>query len=231
MLSVHQLRKSFFHRPVLADISFSIGPGEVVGLLGKNGTGKSTLLRVIAGLSSADAGDVRFMDNPVRSTQTENRKDMLYLGHAPGMYPGLSARENLEFASRIYYPDRKQFPLDEILENVGLRIQADDPIKIFSQGMLQRLKLALAKTIDWKLLLFDEPFSGLDLQGRVLTQTFFDQSTGPDRSMLLVVHEVEWALEHCTRIIILGGGHVIYDQENGAETREDVKRVFSEIMA
>jgi len=202
-----------------------------VGLLGKNGTGKSTLLRVVAGLSSADGGEILFKDIAVRSTQTGNRKDLLYLGHAPGMYPGLSARENLEFAVRIYYPEKTGFPLESILEEVGLLSQADDPIKVYSQGMLQRLKLAVAKAIDWELLLFDEPFSGLDIQGRKLTQSFFDQCMNPRRSLLLVVHEIDWALEHCTRIIILGRGLVLYDHQNGPGARENVSRVFSEIMS
>lgn len=202
-----------------------------MGLLGKNGTGKSTLLRVVAGLSSADGGEIHFNNFQVRSTQTGTRRDLLYLGHAPGLYPGLSARENLEFAYRIYYPDKTDFPLETILEEVGLLLQADDPIKVYSQGMLQRLKLALAKAIDWKMLLFDEPFSGLDIQGRNLTQSFFDQCMNPHRSLLLVVHEMNWAIQHCTRIIILGGGRVLYDQPNGPETHDRVGRIFSEIMA
>ena len=156
---------------------------------------------------------------------------MLYLGHAPGLYPGLSARENLAFAYRIYAQGDYNFSPDSVLKDVGLLRQADDPIKVFSQGMLQRLKLALAKTIDWKLLLFDEPFAGLDLQGRSLTQSFFDDCKSPERSLLLVVHDLEWALDHCSRIILLEKGKILADQINDGNTRDEILHLYKSIMA
>ncbi|RMF08419.1 MAG: ABC transporter ATP-binding protein [Candidatus Neomarinimicrobiota bacterium] len=230
MLSIQHLRKSFFRRPVLVDLTFQVGPGEIVGLMGKNGTGKSTLLRMIAGLSAPDGGEISVHGHRVGATQISSRQSVLYLGHAPGLYPGFSARENLTFAGRLYHESADRDGIREILREVGLERQADDPIKVYSQGMLQRLKLALAKLISWDLLLFDEPFSGLDAQGRELTARFFQTMQRPDKSCLLVLHDLNWALTHCSRILLLDQGKIVRDAGCGPETHTEWKRVYHSLM-
>jgi ABC-2 type transport system ATP-binding protein len=226
LLSIANLTKSFFHRPVLNGISFSITAGEVVGLLGRNGAGKSTLLRIIAGLSSFDGGTVSINDQRVASTNYRARADFLYLGHAVGMYPVLSAVENLRYAAELYSVTPDAARIRSVLATVGLSRQQDEAIKVYSQGMLQRLKLALASLLPWPLLLFDEPFAGLDSQGRSFTDTVIQQWKRDGRTMLLVVHDLEWVLESCTRMLILDRGAIILDRTITPETLPHIRERY-----
>jgi len=217
LLTVTNLRKSFYHRPVLNDLNLQIAAGEIIALMGKNGVGKSTLLRILGRISTANSGEVKFAGKSLLKGDSENRRGILYLGHAPGMYPPLSAKENLGLFSRLYKSPTTEPGIEEVLEIVGLTKQADDPIRIYSQGMLQRLKLALAMLIDWKLLLFDEPFTGLDEQGRELVEKILRQWQSTNRTILLVTHDFEWSWQFCHRLVVINRGTIQYNF-NIAET-------------
>ncbi|NOZ03323.1 MAG: ABC transporter ATP-binding protein [FCB group bacterium] len=230
LLKVTNLRKSFYHRPILREISFTIREGEIVGLLGKNGVGKSTLLRIIAGLSSSDGGNIRVLGNSVESGNIKGRKDTLYLGHAVGLYPPLSAVENLALALTLYGLPVSEKQIRSTLREVGLITQQDDAIKVYSQGMLQRLKLSLAFLIPWSLLLFDEPFSGLDIQGRHLAETVIKKWKQERKTLLLVIHDLEWALNFCTRIVLLAKGDIVFDGKVEAGENLPIRNKYAEIM-
>ncbi|MFQ6605073.1 MAG: ATP-binding cassette domain-containing protein [Fidelibacterota bacterium] len=202
MLVLDHVTKSFYHRAVFRDISISFPPGKITAIMGRNGAGKSTLLRIIAGLTSFDQGQIRINDIILSGNNPASRQDCFYLGHAPGLYPPLSAVENVAIAARFY--GRKLTPdeIHGILDEVGLFRQHNDPINVFSQGMMQRLKLALAIAVPWKALLFDEPFTGLDEEGRTLTQHFLKTWIQPYNTILAVVHDYHWALAHCDNLMV-----------------------------
>ena len=166
MLAVANINKSFYHNPVLNNLSFKVNDGDVIALTGKNGAGKSTLLRILARISQPDGGTVIYNDVDIFKGKASARTGILYLGHEPGLYPSLSAIENIEFASRIHGAFPVAEDIDTTLKNFGLSEHIDDPIKIYSKGMLQRLKYALGNLLPWSILFFDEPFSGLDIEGK-----------------------------------------------------------------
>ncbi len=170
--------------------------------MGRNGAGKSTLLRIMAGLTSFDQGTIVINDIPLSSNNPASRKDCFYLGHAPGLYPPLSAVENLGIAARFYGRKLGKDDIHKILDDVGLSRQHHDPISVFSQGMMQRLKLALAIAVPWTILLFDEPFTGLDEEGRNLTQHFLKSWIQPYNTIVVVVHDHQWALSQCDYLMI-----------------------------
>jgi len=229
VLTLKDLSKSFFHRPILNKVSCSINPGDIVGLVGRNGIGKSTLLRVLSGLSSADNGEITIGDETVSSGNWKARKNNLYLGHAPGLYQAFSAVENLEFAAQLYQVDNVSEKVTAALEKVGLTSQKNDAIKIYSQGMTQRLKLALALIIPWEILMFDEPFSGLDTQGIALAESVIIEWKQQKKTMLFVDHNLDWIIQFCNRVLLLDSGNITLDSltnEEGATTiRETFKRL------
>ena len=202
MLAVANINKSFYHNPVLNNLSFRVNDGDVIALTGKNGAGKSTLLRILARISQPDGGTVIYNDVDIFKGKASARKGILYLGHEPGLYPSLSAIENIEFASRIH----GAFPVVEdivtILKNIGLSEHINDPIKIYSKGMLQRLKYALANLLPWSILFFDEPFSGLDIEGKNLALDCLNTWKMKDRTIIFVTHDVEWGLSFCNRLLL-----------------------------
>ena len=212
MLAVANINKSFYHNPVLKNLSFKVNDGDVIALTGKNGAGKSTLLRILARISQPDGGTVIYNDVDIFEGKASARKGILYLGHEPGLYPSFSAIENLEFASRIH----GVFPVVEdivtTLKNIGLSEHINDPIKIYSKGMLQRLKYALGNLLPWSILFFDEPFSGLDIEGKNLALDCLNTWKIKDRTIIFVTHDVEWGLSYCNRLLLLEAGSLKIDK-------------------
>ena len=152
MLSLINVTKRFGYRTVLNRACLEIKQGEAVGLLGKNGSGKSTLLRIVSRILSYDFGSILWNGKPLMSSKLDSRRFLLYLGHEPGLYPPLSALENLQLVANIYGEDSSRKRIEKHLEAVGVDYSREGPIREFSRGMLQRLSLAKASIISWKLL-------------------------------------------------------------------------------
>ncbi len=214
----------------MKDISLNVKPGDITALMGKNGVGKSTLLRVLARISAPNSGEIQFNGKALIKGAAQNRSGILYLGHAPGMYPVLSAVENLRLMCRLHGRQIDRKAIMTMLEKVDLVRQSDDPIKIYSQGMLQRLKLCLALLVDWDLLMFDEPFSGLDVQGRALTEEIFAEWKTANRTMLLVVHDFQWIWRLCNRLLIIDQGEIALDTPVNPSTKDKAAAEFMRIV-
>ena len=160
-ISVEEVSRSFGRRRALSRVSFRAAQGEILGILGPNGAGKSTLLAILATLLRPTSGRVRY--GGVTDTQgTALRARIGVLGHDLFLYPELTARENLEFFAGLHAVPEPAHAADEALERAGLGARADDPVSTFSRGMRQRVALERALIHRPRLLLLDEPFTGLD---------------------------------------------------------------------
>ncbi|MEE9168019.1 MAG: ABC transporter ATP-binding protein [Candidatus Neomarinimicrobiota bacterium] len=208
MMSVENLRKTYHLRPVLRDVTFQVGEAASVGIFGKNGAGKTTLLKVIARICSCDGGDVRFDGRSIMKGPASNRQGILYLGHQPNLYPILTAEENLRFVCRLYGLAISEEELLATLEEVGLVRQRWDPIRYYSRGMLQRLGIAKAMAVPWRLLLMDEPVTGLDEKGIELLERFILRCQEQQKSLIVVSHQLSWLERFCSSILNLVDGEV-----------------------
>ena len=206
MLSVSNIKKSFNHRSVLKNVSFSVKEGETVVIMGKNGAGKSTLLRIMARIMTCDGGEILFQNGDVLRGFPSTRKKILYLGHATAMYTALSAVENLKLAMELRGITVNKSKIKNQLNQFGLMNQCDDPISIYSQGMLQRLKLTYAELAYWDLLLIDEPFSGLDKEGIDLMDNAINRWSVKGKSICMVLHDQKKAENYGDRILHLNNG-------------------------
>lgn len=206
MLSVSNISKSFDHRTVLNNITFHVEVGETVIIMGKNGAGKSTLLRIIARIMACDKGEILFQNNDLLNGSPLVRQKLLYVGHASAMYTTLSAIENLQLALRLRGTPVEISRIQDQLNYYGLTNQSNDPISIYSQGMLQRLKLAYASLASWNLLLIDEPFSGLDTEGIALVNKSLHRWKKLGKSMMIVLHNQSRAEELGDRILRIKKG-------------------------
>jgi len=223
LYTINNIYKSFFHRIILEDISFKVEQGDVIALLGKNGIGKSTLLRILGKISQPDKGTILYNDANIYKEKAIIRKGILYLGHDVGLYPSLSAIDNLKFACSIHGQKVKDTSIVSILNQLGLSNRINDQIKIYSKGMLQSLKYALAALIDWDILFFDEPFSSLDLKRRKAAQGHIDKWIENSKTMIFATHDPEWSLSHCSRLLLLNDQKLIFDQR----TNEiDIKKII-----
>ena len=213
MLTIENIHKSFYHRAVLQNLSFRVNQGDTIALLGKNGAGKSTLLRILGKISQPDQGTILYYDKNIYKEKSSIRKGILYLGHDVGMYPSLSALDNIIFACTIHGVKIKNSRILNVLNQLGLSNRINDQIKIFSRGMLQRLKYALADLIDWNILFFDEPFASLDLNGRQIAQGYIDKWKTNSKTIIFAIHDPEWSLSNCSRLLLLDDCKVKIDKE------------------
>ncbi len=208
VLTVSNISKSFDRRPILKDISFTLHQGETIVLMGKNGVGKSTLLRILARIMACDGGQISFQNKDLLKGSPCDRHKLLYLGHAPAMYTTLSAKENIKLALTLRGMTVGLSEIQNQLNYFGIGTQSNDPISIYSQGMLQRLKLAYAELVNWNLLLIDEPFSGLDTDGVGLVETALHRWKEIGKSLILVLHNQFRAKEFGDRILYIQNGSI-----------------------
>ncbi|MBI2835754.1 MAG: ABC transporter ATP-binding protein, partial [Acidobacteria bacterium] len=161
-LTLASVSRYFGRRRALSQVSFECRAGEIVGLLGPNGAGKSTLLSIVATLLTPSAGEVRYGQATSATAGPALRGRIGVLAHDLHLYPELTARENLEFFARLYGCVDFRGRVAEALRRAALETRADDLVAGFSRGMRQRVALERALVHDPRLVLLDEPFTGLD---------------------------------------------------------------------
>jgi ABC-type multidrug transport system ATPase subunit len=218
-LILSDLSRHFGRRRALSQVSFECRAGEIIGLLGPNGAGKSTLLSIVATLIAPSSGDIRYGSHRAadRDIGPQLRARIGLLGHDLYLYPELTARENLVFFARLYGLPDPNARVASALDAARLAERADDQVSGFSRGMRQRLALERALLHGPRLLLLDEPFTGLDdasastLVGRLHAAR--EQGT----IVVLATHDLDVADGLVNRAIVLRDGKVVA-REDRAET-------------
>jgi ABC-type multidrug transport system ATPase subunit len=165
VIRVSNLTKQFKQLKAVDDLSFTVNQGEVYGFLGQNGAGKSTTIRMLLTLVEPTAGKIEIFGMELHSHRAEILRQTGAIIEKPDLYKYLTAYDNLELFARLSGLRLKQKQLMEQLEQVGLAERAGSKVKTFSQGMKQRLGIAVALVHDPKLIILDEPTNGLDPQG------------------------------------------------------------------
>jgi heme exporter protein A len=214
-VELRNLVKRIDDRPVLRGINLSIDAGEFVAVLGANGAGKSTLLKLLATLSAPSEGELWLFGTPARAGAAALRRRIGLIDHQPLLYRDLTASENLAFFAALYEPGDPRRRVAAALERFGLLARADDPVKSFSRGMVQRLAIARALLHDPDLLLADEPFTGLDAPSVAFLAGVLDELIAAGKTIVMVNHDVPQTLRIARRVIVLRDGLVALDQPSG----------------
>ena len=219
-LRVVDVARYFGRRKALSQVSFTCEAGEIVGLLGPNGAGKSTLLNILATLMSPSKGTVTYGDRTAGDSGAAVRASIGMLGHDLFLYPELTARENLTFFGHLYgLPDVPRV-VAHALEQAGLTTRADDFVSSFSRGMRQRVALERALLHDPRLILLDEPFTGLDqasaaaLVGRLRNR----QQAGC--LIVLATHDLDIVDRLLTKALFLINGRPVADVGGSGQLRD-----------
>ena len=219
-LAVVDVARYFGRRKALSNVSFSCDPGEIVGLLGPNGAGKSTLLNILATLLSPSKGTVTYGNRTAADGGAEVRASIGMLGHDLFLYPELTARENLTFFGHLYGLADVPGVVTNALEQSGLAARADDFVSGFSRGMRQRVALERALLHDPRLILLDEPFTGLDQASAAALVSRLRNRQQAGCLIVLATHDLEIADRLLTRALFLINGRPVADPGGRAQLRE-----------
>jgi heme exporter protein A len=202
----------------LKGVDLHVERGELVSLLGPNGSGKSTLLRILTSATRPTTGEVRVFGAEPKNGGDEVRKRFGVLPASSYLYGELTGLENLRFAATMYGMKASKETLLEALTHVGLAAAADLQVRTYSSGMRKRLALARATLHDPELVLLDEPYGALDVQGIDWVDRFIRELREQGKTLIIATHEVGRALALCDRAVALRGGRVEFD----GHTREYV---------
>ncbi len=213
MIQVQALVKSFGYQVALRGIDLRVAEGEFLTLLGPNGAGKTTLLRLLATLSQPTAGSIRVAGHDVAQAAGRVRRLIGLVSHQSLLYNDLSAEANLRFYAQMYGLSRPQARIDEVLDLVGLSARRVDLVRTFSRGMQQRLSIARAILHRPQVMLFDEPYTGLDHRAAAILSQVLESVAGAGRTVLLTTHNLERGLAACDRVIVLHRGKVVHRAE------------------
>ncbi len=232
MFQARNLTKRYGRLTALSDVSFSVRPGEVLGLIGPNGSGKTTLFECLGGVLPLDAGSLEHDGQPL--TDRVRASTLFYLPDSIVPWPAQPVRWALDFTLGFF--GGRTFLRDEVVQRLDLQPLLDTTIGVLSKGQRKRALLAIGLLMPQPVLLADEPFDGLDLrQSRDVAQTLRAYAAA-GRTMVLSIHQIKDAARVCDRFVLLSGGSIrgegTLDQlaslaaARGGAATDDLEEVF-----
>jgi ABC-2 type transport system ATP-binding protein len=207
-IDVHKINKSFGDKHVVKDLSLQVPRGQIFGFLGPNGSGKTTSIRMICGLLTADSGSGTCLGYDVISQSAEIKREVGYMTQRFSLWEDLTIRENMDFVARMYGMDGRARAVDAAIEELGLTARRDQLAGTLSGGWKQRLALAACLLHKPKLLLLDEPTAGVDPKAR---RDFWDElhrMCQQGMTVLVSTHYMDEA-ERCDQLGYIAYGRLL----------------------
>ncbi len=213
MLELKNLYRSFRTIPAIVDVSFKVAPGEIVGFLGPNGAGKSTTVKIITGMLRPNEGHVFFEGHDIRNDMVAFRRILGYVPEEAHLYSYLSGLEYLQLVGRLRGLGEAliEAKATGLLKLLNLESWQYSPISTYSKGMRQRVLIAAALLHDPKLLIFDEPLSGLDVISARLFKDLLEMLAAQGKAILYISHVLEVVEQICNRVIVIAKGRIVAD--------------------
>jgi heme ABC exporter ATP-binding subunit CcmA len=229
LIELKGIKKHYHAKPALNGIDLSLRKGEAVTIFGPNGAGKTTLIKILSGIMSPGEGEILFNGDNVRGGG--NKKHIFFLGHKNSLYNSLTVSENMDFVNRLFSRTNGSRQIETILREHGLWERRNDPVKELSQGLKRRAAIARGFIANPKVLILDEPFSGLDLKWRRSVVNKINELKSAGKALVLATHLVEEGYELADRIIFLNKGKILFvkdKQEINVQEIQDLFQSFGE---
>lgn len=204
-ITTENLSRTFGNRRAVQNVTFALDPGDALALFGPNGAGKTTLLRMLGGLLKPTSGAATIAGVRLPGG-AEVRRQVGVISHHTLLYDALTARENVEFAARLYHVDDVNRRAERALEGMAILDRADTPVRSLSRGMKQRVSIARAMVHEPTVILADEPFTGLDVVGARALSSLLKSLSESGATIVLVTHNISEGLEIATRAAIMNRG-------------------------
>jgi ABC-2 type transport system ATP-binding protein len=235
-LRAHRLSKHFSGLRVVKDVDFAIRPGEIVGYLGPNGSGKTTTARMLAGLLEPSSGHVEYGGRDIRDDVVRFRRELGYIPEEPYLYPFLTGREYLQLVGRLRELSETllAMKIEGFLDLFGLSIAADQTIASYSKGMRQKIVISAALMHDPSVVLFDEPETGLDVTTTLMLRHLVRMLAARGKAILYSSHILEVVERVCDKVIVLHKGDVVADNSivrlRTLLSQSSLEGVFAELV-
>jgi heme exporter protein A len=229
MIEVRGLVKAYGLKPVLRGVDLHVDEGEFVALVGPNGAGKTTLLRILASLSRPTAGEVSVGGHRLPARAGDVRRILGVVSHQPLLYGDLTAQENLKFYGWMYAIPDLDDRIAQVLKTVGLWTRRHDLVREFSRGMQQRLAIGRAILHDPRVMLFDEPHTGLDQEASAMLDEVLRQVAARGRTVLMTSHDLSRTYDLAERIDILSKGVIAGSYGRGEIGPSDLPAIYREL--
>lgn len=237
MIEVRGLTKRFGPKVAVSDLSFDIPQGVVTGFLGPNGAGKSTTVKIITGMLRPDEGHVLFQGSDIRNDMVGFRAQLGYVPEEAHLYTYLSGLEYLQLVGRLRGLDETllEAKATRLLKLLNLESWQYSPISSYSKGMRQRVLIAASLLHDPKLLIFDEPLSGLDVVSSRLFKDLLELLAAEGKAILYISHVLEVVEQICQRVIVVAKGRILADAPPSELTRlmslPNLESVFAQLVS
>jgi ABC-2 type transport system ATP-binding protein len=206
-IHIDNIKKTIGPREILKGVTFDVEKGDIFGYLGPNGAGKTTTIRILLGLLRADSGKLDILGQDINLSET--RRKIGFALDPDGLYPNMTAQENLEYFARIYRVDNASNRITNLLGAVGLGDRAADRAGTYSKGMKQRLALARAMVHNPDVLVLDEPTAGVDPSGQIeVRQILLDVAHKENKTIFLSSHNLDEVQRICNRIALIDRGEI-----------------------
>jgi heme exporter protein A len=222
-IELHGLARYFGERTALRDITLRVPAGATLAVLGRNGAGKSTLLRILASLLKPHAGELEVLGEPIPRRAHVVRGRVGLLAHEPLLYRDLTGRENLEYHAALHGVAGER--VDQVLDAVAMERRADEPVRLLSRGMVQRLAICRAVLHEPELLLLDEPRANLDPAATDLVEPLIGRAAGCTR--VLTSHDPRAAVAEADLVLGLRDGQAAFLGEPAGLTDAALKELYT----
>lgn len=209
---INNLTKVYGTQKALDNVSLSIGDGEIVGLLGPNGAGKSTMMKILTCFIPPTSGEVKVCGYDIFDSPMETKRSIGYLPEQNPLYYDMFVREFLGFVAGIHKIQNRKQRVEEIIELTGLTKEVNKKISALSKGYKQRVGIAQALIHDPKVLILDEPTTGLDPNQLVEIRNLIKQ-VGQTKTVLLSTHIMQEVEAVCSRVVIINNGKLVADDK------------------
>jgi len=228
MIQVKKLVKRFGPLTVLKELDFEVRSGEFVSLLGPNGAGKTTLLRILSSLSKPNSGLVQVASYRLPEGAVAVRAQLGVVSHQPLLYGDLTAEENLSFFARLYGVEKSR--IGDVLGLVGLSRRKSDLVRVFSRGMQQRLAIGRAILHNPRILLLDEPHTGLDQEAGEILDNLLREIALEGRTVVMTSHDLIRAADLSSRMDILSKGKIKASTETSGLGSSELVSFYREAL-
>jgi len=233
MIYVENLVKTYHSNVRALDgISFSINRGEVCGYLGANGAGKSTTIRILSGMITADSGIVAIDGNNLFTDAHKVKRIIGYVPESGALFLSLTPYDFLEFTCKMYDLDKRTYTqrIFEFMELFDLKNEVRTPMASFSKGMRQKVLIIASIIHNPDLIFWDEPLSGIDYNTTLLIQNLVKDLSGKGKTFFYSSHVIDNVEKICNRVLILNAGKIVFDNAlssaNGSESLDEIFRKY-----